>query len=205
MPRVRRGPRATTGAQGLKGETGAAGAKGDAGGHSGSRRVAKGDKGDAGPQGPAGVVAPVSAVFPVTPIANIGGPINTNQTVLGMVENLAAGTYIVTVDAAFESTVAGNPDVEVYPQVSLFIDKNGNGRLDYSADSTANEGIISPNAIMPSAANRHISASGVAMVTLTATQKIGLVAFGYTSTQGNERSGEIKVVRAVVGALKVAG
>ena len=122
-----------------------------------------------------------------------------------MVDNLAAGTYIVTVDAAFESALAGNSAVEVYPQVSLFVDKDADGRLDYSGDAAVNEGIISPNAIMPSAANRHISASGVAMVTLTGSQKIGLVAFGYTSTQGNERSGEIKVVRAVVGALKVTG
>ncbi|HTE60279.1 MAG TPA: hypothetical protein VK631_07995, partial [Solirubrobacteraceae bacterium] len=105
---------------------------------------------------------------------------------------------------AFESTTAGDATVEVYPQVSLFIDKDADGRLDYSTDPAANEGDISPNAIMPTAANRHISTSGITQVTLAAGQKLGLAAFGYTSTQQNERSGEIKVVRAVVGALPVA-
>jgi hypothetical protein len=195
------------GPQGDAGSTGPAGAVGPVGptGPIGPQGL-QGQKGDAGAQGPAGVVAPVSADFPVTSIASIGGPINERQTPLGMVEGLAPGTYIVTVDAAFESdTASTDAGLEVYPQVSLFLDKDGDGRLDYSPDPALDEGIISPNAIMPNAANRHISASGVAMVQLTGAQKIGLVAFGYTSTQGNERSGDIDVVRAVVGAMKVAG
>jgi hypothetical protein len=217
------GGQGLTGDTGAKGDTGATGPKGDTGAP-GSNGVdgAKGDKGATGndgaqgpigPVGPAGptgaagaagkdgVVAPLSASL-ATPkaIANIGGPINAGYTDLNTSKTLPAGTYIVTVDAAFESATAGDPTVEVYPQVSLWIDKNHDGVFKWQDG----EGDISPNAIMPVAANRHISTSGITQVTLTETTKVGLVAFGYTSTQQNERSGEINVVRAVLGALPVA-
>jgi hypothetical protein len=189
------------GKNGATGPQGAAGAKGEVGpaGLAGKEGV----NGKDGKDGKDAVVTPVSKVFAPTTIVDIGGSITARQTPLGTLE-LDPGTYIVTVDAAFESTSAGDAAVEVYPQVSLFIDKDDDGRLDYSTDPMVNEGDISPNAIMPTAANRHISTSGITQVTLTAGQKLGLAAFGYTSTQGNERSGQIKVVRAVIGALPVA-
>jgi hypothetical protein len=197
---------------GPKGETGATGAKGDKGerGEPGVDGVAqqgpagpegpKGDKGDTGATGPAGILSPFADTLaaPIT-IANIGGPINSGYTDLGTGVFLDAGTYLVTVDAAFISDQAGDPAVEVYPQVSLWIDRNHDLKFTWQS-----EGDISPNAIMPTAANRHISASGITQVTVNADHTyVGLVGFGYTSTQGSERSGQINVVRAVVSALPV--
>ena len=189
------------GADGAMGPAGTAGAKGDKGdkGDNGDDG-ADGATGGAGPQGPAGILSPLtdSLATPMA-IATIGGPINTGNTNLDTGLTLPAGKYVVTVDAAFESNQAGNPAVEVYPQVSLWIDRDDNGEFTWQTG----EGDISPNAIMPVAANRHISASGITQVTLTEETYVGLVAHGYTSTQGSERSGEIKVVRAVIGALPV--
>jgi hypothetical protein len=190
------------GTPGAKGEPGAKGADGT----NGTNGVdgAKGEKGDPGADGKDGkdgVVRPVSdSLAAPMAITNIGGPINDRYTDLGTGVTLPAGTYIVTVDAAFESAQAGDPAVEVYPQVSLWIDRDHDGLFDWKK----NEGDISPNAIMPVANNRHISASGVTQVTLIEETFVGLVAHGYTSTQGSERSGEIDVVRAVVGALPVS-
>ena len=177
----------------VSGSPGAAGAKGDTG--------AAGSKGDKGDKGPAGILGSLadSLAAPMA-IAKIGGPINANNTDLHTGLTLPAGTYIVTVDAAFESSQAGDAAVEVYPQVSLWIDRDDNGAFTWQTG----EGDISPNAIMPRAANRHISASGLTHVTLTEETYVGLVAHGYTSTQGSERSGQINVVRAVIGALPVA-
>ncbi len=190
------GENGAPGAKGEKGDVGPAGANGENGAPG-----AKGDKGDAGPQGPAGVLSPLAASL-TAPVAikTIGGPINDGYTDLNTSKTLPAGTYIVTVDAAFESAqAAADPLVEVYPQVSLWIDKNRDNKFSWQT-----EGDISPNAIMPVAKNRHISTSGVTQVTLTEATKVGLVAHGYSSTQGTERSGEIDVVRAVLGALRVA-
>jgi hypothetical protein len=184
------GPAGAKGDTGSKGDNGAQGDKGD-----------KGDKGDAGAQGPAGVLTPLAASLTAPKaITTIGGPINSGYTDLNTSKTLPAGTYIVTVDAAFESAQgAADPLVEVYPQVSLWIDRNHDNAFTWQT-----EGDISPNAIMPVAKNRHISTSGITQVTLTEATKVALVAHGYSSTQGTERSGEINVVRAVLGALPVA-
>ena len=108
----------------------------------------------------------------------------------------------MTVDAAFMSASdSTTPDVEVYPQVSLWIDRNDDGEFMWEQQ----EGDISPNAIMPKAKKRHINASGITQVTITEDNTyVGLLAFGYTSTQGSERSGEINVTRAVISAMRVA-
>jgi len=194
------GPQGENGAAGAQGVPGAQGPAGPAG--------ATGDTGPAGPvgpvgpAGPAGIIAPASAALTAPKvITTIGGPINDGYTDLVTNVALAAGTYLVTIDAAFDSAVdAADPSVEVYPQVSLWIDRDGDNDFTWQ-----DEGDISPNAVMPVAKNRHVSSSGITQITLTEPTEIGLVAHGYTSTQGSERSGEINVVRAVLGTIKVAG
>lgn len=128
-------------------------------------------------------------------IAKIGGSIREDYTDLDTGVTLIQGTYVVTVDAAFESAQVGDREVEVYPQVSLWTRTPDGVLMD-------DESSISPNAIMPVAANRPISTSGITRVTVTEDDThLGLVAFGYASTEGGER--EINVVRAVVTALRV--
>lgn len=130
-----------------------------------------------------------------TAIAHIGGPINANHTDLDTGVTLPAGTYLVTVDGDFESaTAAADPSIDVYPQLSLWLDLDGNGSFTWQNG----EGDISPNALMPDAANRHISTSGSTVIELTEPTYVGLVAFGYDSNQGDARSGEINVINATL-------
>ncbi len=130
-------------------------------------------------------------------ITNIGGPINANHTDLETGVTLPAGTYLVTVDGDFEAnTAAADPSVDVYPQLSLWLDLDDSGTFTWQNG----EGSISPNALMPDAANRHISTSGSTVIELTTSTYVGLVAFGYDSAQGTARSGEIDVIKATVTA-----
>ncbi|TWH01477.1 hypothetical protein L615_001800000210 [Nocardioides sp. J9] len=147
------------------------------------------------PEGVTGVeVATLDA--PVV-VDKIGGPINANNTDLDLGFELPAGTYLVTVDGAFLSDVAAqDPDVDVYPQLSLWLDKSGDGAFQWQNG----EGSISPNALMPTAADRHISVSGSTVITLDAPTRVGLLAFGYDGQQGTARSGEIKVSEATLTA-----
>lgn len=203
------GPAGPQGEQGLPGEKGdqglpgAAGVKGDTGpqGPQGLPGAA-GAKGDKGDKGDPGISSLTVAELPAPKaITTIGGPINTGNTNLDTGLTLPAGRYLVNVDAAFMSSVDSTvPNTEVYPQVSLWIDKDASGTFAWQT-----EGDISPNAIMPLAKDRHISTNGTTVVTLTEETYVGLVGFGYTSTQGSERSGEINVVRAVITAVPLNG
>lgn len=132
-----------------------------------------------------------------TAIASIGGPINTNNTDLDTGLTLQPGRYLISVDGQFESdTPASEPAVDVYPQLSLWLDKSGDGAFQWQQG----EGDISPNALMPDAANRHITVSGSSVIELTAETYVGLLAFGYDSNQGTARSGEIDVTSATITA-----
>jgi hypothetical protein len=147
------------------------------------------------PTGTGGVK--VATLDGTTAIADIGGPINANSTDLDTGVTLPAGTYLVTVDGSFESDTAAAPDsADVYPQLSLWIDANGDDSFSWQNG----EGDISPNALMPTAAKRHISVSGSTVVTLTKSTYVGLRAFGYDSNQGSARSGEIDVIDATITA-----
>ncbi|WP_182376816.1 hypothetical protein [Nocardioides sp. WS12] len=133
-----------------------------------------------------------------TPITHIGGPINANNTDLETGLMLPAGKYLVTVDGAFKGAASSAPAIDVYPQLSLWLDKNDDG--DFQWDAVAPEGDISPNALMPNAANRHISVSGSSVITLSAPTYVGLLAFGYASDTSDARSGEINVIGATITA-----
>lgn len=134
-------------------------------------------------------------------IAKIGGPINDNNTNLNTALTLPAGTYLVTVDGAFESSVdASDASVDVFPQLSLWLDKNGDNAFRWQDG----EGDISPNTLMPTVKNRHRSVSGTTVITLTAPTKVGLLAFGYDENQGTARSGEIKVTAATITATPLS-
>jgi len=135
------------------------------------------------------------------PIENIGGKINERNTNLDTGVTLQPGKYLVTVDGAFQSAVAapeGAPDV--LPQLSLWLDHNGDGKFEWEKK----EGDISPNALMPTAADRHISVSGSTVITLTKATKVGLLAFGYAADQSDARSGEIDVIGATLTATPLS-
>lgn len=169
----------------------------------------KGDKGDKGDDGEAGApgkdgvfTLQASSLAAPKPVEHIGGPINDNATNLGVDLTLPAGSYVVTVDGAFSSdAAAADPSVDVWPQLSLWLDRNGDGAFRWQDG----EGDISPNALMPTKADRHIWVHGTTVVTLDTETKVGLLGFGYTSTQGSERSGEIDVVRATLTATPLLG
>ena len=133
-------------------------------------------------------------------IANIGGAINERNTNLGVGFDLAPGKYLISVNGAFESTSnASDPAVDVWPQLSLWIDRNHDGAFQWQAS----EGDISPNSLMPTVKDRHRSVSGTSVIEVDEETHVGLLAFGYTSTQGSERSGEIKVVDATITATPI--
>lgn len=132
---------------------------------------------------------------PVT-IADIGGSINDRNTDLETGLTLPAGRYLVTVDGSFESDTAATTAADVYPQLSLWIDRSGDGDFQWQSD----EGDISPNALMPTAAKRHIAVSGSTVIELTEATYVGLLGFGYDSAQGTARSGEIDVTSATITA-----
>ncbi|TQK71691.1 hypothetical protein [Nocardioides sp. SLBN-35] len=137
---------------------------------------------------------------PVT-VAHIGGPINDNNTNLNTSLTLPAGTYLVTVDGSFERSASpDNPAVDVFPQLSLWLDKNGDNAFKWQDG----EGDISPNTLLPTVTGRHRSVSGTTVITLTAPTKVGLLAFGYDSAQGTEGSGDIKVTAATITATPLS-
>lgn len=141
----------------------------------------------------------VATLANTTAIANIGGPINANNTNLGTGVTLAAGKYLVTVSGDFENNTAATDDaVDTYPQLSLWLDHNNNGDFEWNAPKP--EGDISPNATMPHAKGRHISVSGTTVITLDKTTKVGLIGFGYNSDGSAARGGDIDVTNATITA-----
>ncbi len=163
--------------------------------------LAPGARGAAAAQGVGVNGVEVVTLAAPTVIAKIGGPINDNNTNLNTALTLPAGKYLVTVDGAFESAAAAvNADVDVFPQLSLWLDKNGDNKFRWQDG----EGSISPNTLMPTAKNLHRSVSGTTVITLTAPTKVGLLAFGYASDTSAARSGDqpdaIKVTAATITA-----
>ncbi|WP_235735179.1 hypothetical protein [Nocardioides alcanivorans] len=132
-----------------------------------------------------------------TLIEKIGGPINDNNTDLDTTLTLAKGTYLVTVDGSFFNR-AGALGADVYPQLSLQVESGEAPGFQWQQD-----GDISPNALLPEVINRHISVSGTTVLTLEKKTTIGLVAHGYTSTQGSQGSGQIEVDKATLTASKI--
>lgn len=156
--------------------------------------------GVAGKDGKDGVVAIQTATLAKpAAIEKIGGPINDNNTNLNTSVTLQPGTYLVNVSGSFSSSTAYAGTAEVHPQLSLWLDRDADGKFDWKKD----EGSISPNALMPVGKNRHVSTSGQTVITLTAATKVGLVAHGYASDESAARSGEINVDQAVLSATKL--
>ena len=119
-------------------------------------------------------------VIPVLDGLTIGGPIADNHTALpGATLSLEPGAYMIEIYGAFE--VAGNggaPEcdqfgagVEVWPQLTFWIDGNNNDAYD------SGEGLISPNVMMPDCNGRHANVSGEIVINLDATTSVGLIAF----------------------------
>ena len=188
-------------ALGQSGEQGPAGPAGEQG--------PAGPAGEQGPAGPAGVdgadgadaavnVTTATLGAKVT-VAKIGGPINDNNTNLNTGFTLQPGTYVVSVSGAFENNTAAASDVAVHPQLSLWLDKDGDGAFRWQDG----EGDISPNTLMSKPVGRHVSVSGTTVITLTEATPVGLLAHGYAEDQSSAGSGEIDVVNAVLTATKI--
>lgn len=138
-----------------------------------------------------------------TTLENIGGSIKERYTDLGTEVELKKGTYLISVEGSFINQEALSGEVEVYPQVSVWIDKNGDEKFDWSTDPAENEGSISPNAVMPTAASRHIQFSGSTVLELDKKQTVRIVGFGYDSDQGTEGQGNVTVNDALLTAEKI--
>lgn len=195
-----KGETGVTGAPGPAGATGAPGAPGSPG--------AKGDKGDPGAPGAPGANASIvfkrAAAASQPLVTNIGGPIKNRYTDLNTSITLQPGTYQLTVNGEFLNNTALGAEDKVYPQLSIWMDRDNDNEFDWSADPGLNEGSISPNALMPTPVGRHISVSGSTVLTLTAATEVQLVAFGYDENQGTAGSGTIRVSRAEIAAFKVS-
>lgn len=134
-------------------------------------------------------------------IVNIGGPINTQGTKLGLGMKLKRGTYLVTVSGQINRTdTAATPDKQTQPQLSLWLDKNADGAFTWQT-----EGSISPNATIPDLKDRSVTVSGQAVVKVTAsTWDVDLVAHGYNNDQSAAGSGELSVGSALITAIPIA-
>ncbi|MFS3129422.1 hypothetical protein ACLM5J_13560 [Nocardioides sp. Bht2] len=163
-----------------------------------------GPAGARGPAGPAGSISFEHAVMAGTPVVdNIGGSIKERYTDLDTSITLQPGTYQISVDGSFINGTALDADAKVYPQLSVWIDKNKDGKFDWNADASLNEGSISPNALIPTVIGRHIQVSGSTVLTVSAPTTVQLVAFGYDAAEQSTGAGTIKVNAAEISALKV--
>lgn len=184
----RPGPKGDTGTPGAQGPQGVAGATGAPG----------------APGADASIVFRHAATVGQPTITHIGGPIKTRFTDLDTSITLQPGTYRLSVDGEFLNTAALAAGAQVYPQLSVWTDRDNDNEFDYSANPALTEGGISPNALMPRPTDRHIHVAGTTVITVTNQTDVQLVAFGYDSEGGAAGSGQIKVSRAEISALKVA-
>ena len=191
------------------GEPGPQGPQGEQG-----PRGAQGPQGETGARGPAGFGTMYVDGFAQDALQsgtsiNIGGSINARATDLGVeLADMPAGTYAVTIDGAFilDQEASWN-DVDVYPQLSLQIDRNCDGAFRWQDG----EGDISPNALMPRMAGRHIAVNADTVIELqptaecedSTTPTLRLLGFGYDSEGGKSGDGEIEVMRATLTAVPV--
>lgn len=200
-PKGATGPAGAPGAQGPQGDAGAQGPQGDTG-----PAGAPGATGARGATGAPGVDASIvfrHAAADQRTIDDIGGSIRTRYTDLATSITLAPGTYQLTVDGDFSNASALDPDVGVYPQLSVWIDRDNDDEFDYSPDPALSEGSISPNGLMPAQVGRHLHVAGTTVLTVASPTEVRLVAFGYDSEGGTTGSGQIRVERGEISALKV--
>jgi hypothetical protein len=166
------GPKGVAGARGATGATGAKGATGAAG-----PAGPQGPKGDTGAAGPSGVVS--TGVHDLGAVASVatGGSFVTNATQVGTVD-LAAGTYIVTVNAKATPPSGGTGAVDVFPQLFLY---NQAANASFAGD------LLNVGAgALESGVNANIDSyySGTATITLASATTLHLYAFGYDSDRG---------------------
>jgi hypothetical protein len=182
-----KGPKGDKGEAGPAGKDGAPGAAG-----------APGAQGIQGPEGPASVGHTYAARLPESvPITTIGGGYSTELQDTNVY--LPAGDYLVAVYGAFEYPEGTEvPEGVAYPQLILWSND--------ADDAVARDnGGMSPNALMPGAAQRHISVDGTTMVHVGASGEVlSLRAFGYDEDPATARfDGKINVVDAVITATPV--
>lgn len=135
-------------------------------------------------------------------IANIGGPINTQGTHLGLGLKLTHGSYLVTVSGQINRvTAAASPGKQTQPQLSLWLDRNRDGEFTWKT-----EGDISPNGTIPDTADRSVTVSGQTVITISQStpMDVDLVAHGYSNDQTGAGSGELAVSNAVISAIPIA-
>ncbi|HEY3558514.1 MAG TPA: hypothetical protein VGL05_13670 [Kribbella sp.] len=128
----------------------------------------------------------VSQDFAAKPIAKIGGSFKTNKTSLGSF-TLTPGTWLLNSTAFFARTTKGVPGTR--PELALRVG---------ASDTAFGEdyGTILGTEISPSA-DRELSGSTVKIVTVKATTKVEVFAFGYNDDGGSAGSGEITAAASV--------
>lgn len=135
-------------------------------------------------------------------VTTVGGPIQTGVTKLPTAITLQPGTYLVEVSAQFQRTVAAAAgDPVVRPQVSMWLDKDGNDEYNWN-DGEAVYKAASPSTVLPVVANRHASVSTQSRVTVTEPTKIQVGAFAYADDQSSTGSGQFAVTSATLTALR---
>lgn len=135
-------------------------------------------------------------------IANIGGPINTQGTHLGLGLQLPFGTYLVTVSGQINRvTAAASPGKQTQPQLSLWLDRNRDGEFTWKT-----EGDISPNGTIPDLADRSVTVSGQTILTINQSTPldVDLIAHGYNNDASGAGSGELAVGSAVISAIPIS-
>lgn len=111
------GQRGPAGARGLAGPKGATGATGPAGAT--GLAGATGPQGPAGPQGPSGVISTGTTDLGSVASVPTGGSFVTNATDVGQI-TLAAGTYLISVNAKATPPSGGTGAVQVFPQFFVY-------------------------------------------------------------------------------------
>lgn len=142
-------------------------------------RGPQGPAGATGATGPSGFVETAVVDLGAVPSVATGGPFVTNATQVGTVF-LAAGTYIVTVNAKATPPSGGTGAVNEFPQFFLY---NQPANASFAGD-LLNVG-AGP---LEAGANSNIDSyySGTGIVTLTSATTLHLYAFGYNDNRGSD-------------------
>jgi hypothetical protein len=138
-------------------------------------------------------------------IVNIGGPIagEGRATKVPMQLTMQPGKYLMRLSGAFQrNTAAADGDPAIRPQVSIWLDLNGDDSYDWQIGEQG--GNISPNVLIPTRTGRHMSFSGETFVVISDPTVVQVAAFGYADDGGTAGSGQIDLVAATLTSTRVA-
>lgn len=124
-------------------------------------------------------------------IKKLSGPIAANGTTLKGIDLTGfSGTFIATISGQVDRhTVAGNPGLQVQPQLSLWRDCDNDGVFEWQDG----EGGMSPNATIPDAKNRSVTINGTQVYSVYKACHTKLIAHAY-SADGSPYKGDPEMV-----------